>query len=146
MPEPIVPVTPPASTNKSRLIAIACVLLLVAVVAVALVAKYTTKPTTKPQGTAIILPAAQVGIQATGFTPATIKIKKGQAVTWINQDTKPHQIESDPYPTAAALPGFKAEVPSQKGESYGYTFDKSGTFTYHDRLDPMKLKGIVIVE
>ena len=94
----------------------------------------------------IVLPAAEVGITAAGFNPATIKIKKGQIVSWTNLDDKPHQVASDPFPTSETLPGLRAEAPSEKGESYSFTFEESGTYTYHDRLNPLKHKGTVVVE
>lgn len=90
--------------------------------------------------------AASVAINAQGFTPATIKIKKGQSVTWINTDNKPHQPATDPYPSEDGLPGFKAEEPLNKNDTFSFTFDKPGSFAYHDRLNPIKVKGTVVVE
>lgn len=89
---------------------------------------------------------AQVVITAARFTPSTIKIKKGQSVAWVNQDGQAHQIASDPYPSEDLLPALNSQEPLARGESYTFTFDKAGTYTYHDHLNPLALRGTVIVE
>ena len=115
------------------------------------------KPTTVPQVSApqtkstpsiIVIPApsAQVVITKDGFSPETITVRRGTQVTWTNEDRNPHQIASDPHPAHKNLPGFDSPEPLLLKESYSYTFEKTGTFTYHDHLNPLKLKGTVIVE
>jgi len=89
---------------------------------------------------------AQVVISNDGVDPATIEIKKGQSVQWVNNDGKPHQIASDPYPDQTLLPGLDSEEPLTEGETYSFTFEKTGTFTYHDHLNPSDIKGTVIVK
>lgn len=81
-----------------------------------------------------------------GFSPATIKIKKGQSVKWVNNSGALHQIASDPHPAHDTLPGLFAPDPINSGDSYTFTFDQAGTYTYHDHLRPFDLKGTVIVE
>ena len=87
-----------------------------------------------------------VEVTASALQPETIKIKKGGSVTWINKDTAPHLIESDPYPEASTLPSLNSGEALSTGESYTHTFDETGTFTYHDQLNPSTLKGAVVVE
>lgn len=81
-----------------------------------------------------------------GFSPATVRVQKGTTVTWTNQDDSPHQVTSDPHPTHEALPGLDSEEALAKGDSFSFTFEQPGTFTYHDHLNPLKLLGTVIVE
>ena len=90
-------------------------------------------------------PAATINIGKTSFAPATVKIKKGQSVTWVNEDTVPHQVAADPYPTHASLPELHSTSLNQ-GDSYTFTFENKGKFTYQDPLYPTTLKGTVIVE
>jgi plastocyanin len=85
-------------------------------------------------------------VSDTGFTPETVKIKKGQTVQWMNEDATPHQIASDPYPSHTLLPHLVAPEPLGQNESFNFTFEDSGTFTYHDDLNPADFKGTVIVE
>lgn len=87
--------------------------------------------------------AAEIAVTNQGFIPATILVKQETQVTFISRDNKQHQIASDPHPTHIGLPGFFQARP---GASYTYTFTKTGTFTYHDEINPLRFKGIIIVE
>ncbi|MDO9183105.1 MAG: cupredoxin family copper-binding protein [Bacteriovorax sp.] len=69
------------------------------------------------------------------FVPKSIKIKKGEKVTWVNSETAPHTIKTDM---------FTSEILS-KGQSFIYTFEKEGTYNYICSLHP-SMKGEVIVE
>ena len=89
---------------------------------------------------------AIVKITGKGFDPQTLRIKKGQQVEWVNQDADAHQVASDPFPDHSLLPDLFADSPMSKGESFTYTFEDAGTYTYHDQLKPADFKGTVIVE
>lgn len=91
-------------------------------------------------------PVATVQITASGFVPETIKIKQGESVTWVNTDTAPHQIAADPLPSHSKLPSLVTDQSLNQNESFTFTFDKKGTYTYHDPLNPDALKATVIVE
>jgi plastocyanin len=88
---------------------------------------------------------AQVEILKGSFSPTTLKIAKGDIVVWTNKDNSPHQVASDPYPSNDTIPGLLSDSLAA-GESFSFTFDKTGTFTYHDNLNPLKLKGTIVVE
>jgi len=91
-------------------------------------------------------PSGIVQITETGFVPQTIKIKQGQSVTWVNTDQAMHQVAADPFPSHSKLPSLYSEESLSQNESYTFTFDKQGTYTYHDPLNPVELKATVIVE
>jgi plastocyanin len=86
-------------------------------------------------------PTASISITHNGYTPATIKITKGQDITWVNDDGKPHQIVGD----QGSPPGFKSEEALNKGDSYSYTFEDAGMYHYHD-VNNIDAKGVIIVE
>lgn len=88
---------------------------------------------------------AEVSITATGFNPATVKIKKGDQVMWKNTDTKVHRIFAEPYPTKSSLPDLDSEA-LQPGSSYGFIFEQAGTYKYTDYNNPTKFLGTVVVE
>lgn len=98
------------------------------------------------QGAQAETSAANVQIGDTAFTPGTVRIKQGQSVTWTNTDTRLHQVAADPYPSHSKLPSLFSEESLATNESYTFTFDKAGTYTYHDPLNPTTLKATVIVE
>jgi plastocyanin len=86
-------------------------------------------------------PTASVTINSNGYTPATIKISKGQDITWTNDDTDPHQIVGDQGSPA----GFKSEQALNKGDSYSFTFEDTGTYYYHD-VNNVGMKGVIVVQ
>jgi plastocyanin len=87
----------------------------------------------------------KVGIVSTGFSPATIQVKRGQSVTWANDDPAAHRVASD-NPSNGSVAGFDSEQALNAGDTYTYTFNASGTFNYHDPQNPLSFKGTVIVE
>jgi plastocyanin len=141
---PIVPTTTPSTGNK-LLVVVGLVLLLVAVGIGAYYAFHPSKKTASITSINKIAPA-QVGITSTGFVPATINIKVDQAVAWTNKDKSPHWVASDPYPTDNALAGFNAKHNMTFNDSFSFIFNKAGTYTYHDNLNPYTIKGTVIVK
>lgn len=89
---------------------------------------------------------ANVSITASSVSPATVEIKKGQSVTWKNNDTKDHQIAADPYPTNSSLPELGKSVVLKPGDTFSYIYESTGSFSYHDNLDPYKIQGVVVVK
>lgn len=69
---------------------------------------------------------SSVNISNFAFSPATITVKKGTKVTWTNQDGVGHTVTSD---TGSAVK-FDSGLFAQ-GQTYSFTFDKVGNFTYH---------------
>ncbi len=104
------------------------------------------KVSPQPVVSQVQTPIAQVTITAQGFIPQTILIKKGSTINWTNQDSKPHQVSSDPHPTHTLLPAIGKGKLLPAGSSFTLTFDKTGTFTYHDEQNPLKFKGTVVVK
>jgi len=76
-----------------------------------------------------------INVQNFSFTPATLTIKKGSVVTWINNDSVPHTINSTIFDSDKL----------SKNQSFSYTFNNAGTFDYYCGLHP-SMKGAIIVE
>jgi amicyanin len=123
--------------NKGLFIGIIVVVIVVAGVLVAAThgAKKTpeassssSSSSTKPDDTALSNAVATntATIQDFKFSPAVIKVKVGDTVTWTNKDSVGHSVVAD---TASA------DAPNgplmQQGETYQFTFNKAGTFTLH---------------
>ncbi|TSA44946.1 hypothetical protein D4R51_02730 [bacterium] len=81
--------------------------------------------------------AGAVTIQNFAFSPASLTIKKGESVTWTNEDSAPHQIASD----TNAFSGNAIN----KGQTYSFTFNTAGEFDYHCAIHP-SMKGKIIVQ
>ena len=73
-------------------------------------------PTTTSSGNTVV-------IKNFAFDPAALTVNSGDTVTWVNQDTVPHQVASD-------TGEFESAVLSP-GESYSHTFSTAGTHPYH---------------
>jgi amicyanin len=67
-------------------------------------------------------------------------VKVGTKVTWTNQDSVGHDVVADTESPDAP----KSDL-LRKGESYSFTFNKAGTYTYYCSPHPY-MKGTVIVE
>ncbi len=93
-------------------------------------------------------PAAVAGkqislmITANNFPSTTIAV--GDTVTWTNQDSRDHQIASDPHPAHTDLPGLVSETLG-KDKAYSFTFTKAGNYGYHDHLNS-SIKGVITVK
>lgn len=85
-----------------------------------------------------------VTISASGFVPKAVTVKVGDSVTWENTDSANHTVNSDPHPTHTLYPFLNVGV-VKAGEKKSVTFDKAGTYTYHDHLNP-SLTGSVTVQ
>lgn len=92
----------------------------------------------------VTLQSPTVEYTANGFVPDTITVKPGTTVSFINKDTDPMWVASDPHPIHTDLPGFDAKRKIPTGDSYSYTFTKVGRWGYHNHLNPSN-RGTVIV-
>ncbi len=131
--------------NKSIIGSIALMSIMVFSACTPQVQKESPTPTPAP-AVRSNLPAAEVTLSKTGFVPRTISVQKGQSVKWTNSDTLPHRIAVDPHPTHTGLEGFDSEESITPKGTYTFTFEKAGTYTYHDETNPGKIQGTVIVE
>ncbi|MEK6844968.1 MAG: hypothetical protein AABX44_01805 [Nanoarchaeota archaeon] len=99
-----------------------------------------------------------VEITLEGFVPRTLKIKKGDKVTWINKIVTKVRPAGDVHPTHTSYPGssvikcgtvaekeaFDACRELQYGESYSFVFNEVGSWGYHNHLQPSKDGKIVV--
>jgi plastocyanin len=89
------------------------------------------------QGASLARDDADVSIVSMRFDPAKIEIRKGESITWTNNDDRDHTIE-------ASDGSFKSGNLS-RGKTYRYTFKKTGTYNYGCGLHP-RMKGTVVVK
>lgn len=82
----------------------------------------------------------------TRVEPANLTIRVGDTVTIINEDDELHWPGADPHPTHSSLPAFDALGGISQGQSYSYTFTKSGAYGYHEHLlDNPPTYGVITV-
>jgi plastocyanin len=127
--------------KKPALIIAAAIVLLIIVMVSVMALK---KDNAAPAGAQVDISSsvANVSIDATGYLPKTIKVKKGQEITWTNKHDAVHRLTAD----QTVLPGFDTAELLEPGDSYTYIFDKAGTYHYYDPSDPKAYVGTVTVE
>ena len=76
------------------------------------------------------------------YIPSQIVIKRGEQVTWVNEDSAFHSVTSGFYDAPIDLFDSGHLDPF---ESYALSFDEIGTYDYFCTLHPW-MKGQVIVE
>jgi plastocyanin len=81
-------------------------------------------------------PSARVDIRSFKFSPPTVTVTKGGAITWTNSDAAAHTV-------TAADRSFDTHTINH-AKSHTLVFKSSGTFKYHCDFHPF-MKGIVIV-
>jgi plastocyanin len=79
----------------------------------------------------------QVSAKNFMFAPASITVKAGTTVTWVNLDDEPHTVFSD-----AGL--FRSSALDTQ-EHFSFKFEKAGTYHYLCTIHP-RMMGTVVVE
>jgi len=108
-------------------------------------------PPTYPPGTPSPMPTptsgqALVVMRNLAFNPATISIHVGQAVVWRNDDSAPHTTTSGSCSgnTCTPMPGWDSGT-LNPGQSFSFTFNTAGTFTYYCRIHGAMMQGTIRV-
>jgi plastocyanin len=84
----------------------------------------TTQPTNTPQASSTPgSTTVDVSIQAYAFQPQNVTIVQGTTVRWTNNDNAPHTTTSDT--------GVWNSPTLSQGQSFQFTFNTPGTYTYH---------------
>lgn len=81
---------------------------------------------------------SSVTISNYSFHPASLTVKVGATVTWVNEDGDVHTIKSTDGPEVFGSPGLDS------GEQFKYTFRRAGTYHYICSVHPY-MRGIVVV-
>ena len=81
--------------------------------------------------------ANQIVIQNFAFEPATLTVKPGTKVTWVNRDDEPH--------TATATDKRFNSKTLENGDRFSMEFNQPGIYKYYCALHP-KMTGQVIVK
>lgn len=119
-----------------------------------------TTPATEPQVTLSAEPPATGGgtekgvvtgkvsvtYGAGGFAPNSVSVKKGATVVWTNQSQGGMRVASAVHPTHQLLPGFDQLKSVSVGGTYEYTFEKVGTWKYHNHVAPADTGTVVVTE
>jgi plastocyanin len=87
-----------------------------------------------------------INYTTSGYSPSTVNIKKGTKVTYVNQTSGVMWPASAPHPTHTDYPEFDPKQAIAAGQSWSFTFDKTGTWRFHDHQNPSKFGSVVVTE
>ncbi len=103
-----------------------------------------------------MLATVVVSYSANGYSPATVTVKKGQAVMFVNNEDTETWPASAIHPTHGVYPektgadclgsAFDSCRGLKKGESWEFTFNHVGTWRYHDHLHARHTGSVVVEE
>ena len=97
-------------------------------------AKKSSEATNKPATTAN---ANEILIENFTFQPASLSVKAGTKVTWVNRDDEPHTATEDNQ-------RFNSKT-LDTNDQFSFTFTQPGTYTYFCALHP-KMRGQIVVK
>ena len=109
-----------------------------------------TPPTTTPPPTTN--PPVQtttITITANGVSPQSITVSPGTRVTFVNNDSRQHEMNSDPHPTHGDCPpiddvGFLA--PGQSKQTGNLNTVRTCGYHDHNQPDTANLKGQIVIQ
>lgn len=82
-------------------------------------------------------------------SPGQVTIAVGQSVTFVNNDTRLHDIASDPHPAHTACPSINNANGLQAGQTkLTFGFSGTGSCGFHDHNDPTNtsLQGRIVIQ
>lgn len=83
------------------------------------------------------------------ISPAQVTISVGQSVTFINNDSASHDIESNPHPVHTGCPQINAVgriTPGQTKLTNAFPTARTCGFHDHDRPDTTALQGTIVIQ
>ena len=92
----------------------------------------------------VFIPNGNFDVSSTGFyLPLNLEIPVGTTVTWINEDSVPHNIQSqDKF--GKVIDVFNSP-PLNTGERFKFTFEEDGIYNYYCSFHPWRV-GLVTVK
>lgn len=92
--------------------------------------------------------AVTVTYDSNGFSPKEIVVAKGTTVSFDNKTEIPMWVASDPHPDHFDYPEFdvirlNGQYPEPRND-FSFTFDKPGTWTYHNHTMPGDIGKVTV--
>ena len=93
---------------------------------------------------------ATITLTSAGVSAATVTIAVGQTVTFINNDSKSHEMASNPHPQHGSCPSVESGhgVIAAGQTKVTHNFGNAGTCGYHDHQDDTntRFQGSIVVQ
>lgn len=95
-----------------------------------------------------VTPAATITITASGVNPSTVTVTRGSQVEFVNNDSRAHQMSSDPHPDHQDCPEINAVgflSPGQRRQTGNLNTARNCGFHDHDRPNDAGLRGTIVI-
>ncbi|HBB37440.1 MAG: Plastocyanin [Candidatus Moranbacteria bacterium GW2011_GWC1_45_18] len=79
-----------------------------------------------------------------GFSPQSVTVKISDTVAFTNNSSGEMWVASAPHPVHTDYPELDAKRAYTKGETYSFTFEKTGTWKFHNHLNPTKFGSVTV--
>ena len=92
--------------------------------------------------------AATIAITSSGVSPKTVQVSPGSRVTFTNNDTRSHQMYSDPHPEHTDCPEFDQVgflAPGQSRTTGNLNTARTCGFHDHGDFQNLSLRGSVVI-
>jgi plastocyanin len=93
---------------------------------------------------------ATITLTGSGVSPKSVTVAVGQTVTFINNDSRSHEMASNPHPQHGSCPSMENGLGTiAAGQTkVTHNFGNAGTCGYHDHLDDTNagFQGTIIVQ
>jgi plastocyanin len=92
--------------------------------------------------------AATITITAAGVSPSSVTVSPGQRVTFVNNDTRPHDMASDPHPEHTQCPEINVGFlqAGQSGTTQNLNTVRTCGFHDHNQPDVRTLQGTIRIQ
>ena len=102
-----------------------------------------SEPVPVVQEASVIIPNGNSEMSASGFyLPLNLEIPAGTTVTWVNDDSVPHNIQSmDEVGNVIQL--FNSP-PLYTGDRFEFTFEESGVYNYFCSFHPWRVGSVTV--
>lgn len=92
----------------------------------------------------VIIPNGNFDVSGSGFyKPLNLEINKNTKVTWVNDDSVPHNIQSQDE--LGKVTDMFNSPPLNTGDRFEYTFEEEGVYHYYCSFHPWRV-GVVTVQ
>ena len=91
----------------------------------------------------VIIPNGNSEISSAGFyIPLNLEAPAGTAVTWVNDDSVPHNIQSQD--DDGRVTDLFNSPPMDTGDRFEFTFEEEGTYSYFCSFHPWRVGTVTI--
>ena len=92
--------------------------------------------------------SATITITAAGVSPSSVTVSPGQRVTFVNNDSRPHDMSSDPHPAHTDCPGVTVGFlqAGQSGTTQNLNTVRTCGFHDHNQPDVTSLQGTIRIQ